>query len=1377
MIPEPTPEKSETLSFQSVADRVPPQNLEAEEAILGGILVDAEAIGRITDILEGDAFYLAAHRNIYEAALTLHQSGKPADLMTVATWLGDRGILDKVGGQSRLVELYDRTPSAVNIDLYAQLVMDKYLRRRLIRVGNEISDLGHDTAQELPEVLDSAEQKVFNITQARPQDGLVSTAEVLTQTFADIESRAIGQTLPGLACGFYDLDAMTQGFQRGDLIIVAGRPSMGKCLAWHSQIVLADGSVKTIEELYADRTAKLLTLSDDLKLQLTEPSVYVNDGIKPTFRVTTLLGKQIETTLTHPFLTIEGWKPLSEIQAGDRIAVPRVLGTFGHEVVEDYSIKILGYLLGDGSLSGGQPGFTNVNPKIQADFIEAIESFGDLSVREENHHGDRAPTFYVTYNREAVIQEREAFASRLATQIKHAALSARKISEILQVSPSLVCQWQKGVCVPDAASIQTLVDALGITIADLLPAGLNSIVWDNPLTAWLRELGLWGKTSHEKTIPDFVFRLKRSQIALLLNRLLATDGWASVLASGQCQVGYATVNEAFARQIQHLFLRFGIIARLKTRHIKYKGDRRIAWQLDITDAKSIQCLIDEIGIYGKEEAVENIRIALKGKKYQTNRDLIPIEVWELLRSAKEDESWKSLATRAGIQGVSNIHVGKRAPTRERLSKLATALHPTAQSTSLQNLANSDVYWDEIKSIEYVGDQQVYDLTIPGTHNFIANDICVHNTSVVLNIARNVASYHKLPVAVFSLEMSRDQLVQRLLSSEVRIESSRLRAGRISAQEWEPLAHEISKLSQLPLYIDDTPNLTVTEMRSRCRRLQAESGGALGLVVVDYLQLMGGNSENRVQMLSQITRGLKALARELSVPVIALSQLSRGVEARTDKRPMMSDLRECVVGETLVLLADGRRVPIASLVGTTPEVLTMTKDERITTAKSDCVWSVGQKPVFQVQLASGRSITATAQHRIYSGNGWQQLDSLEVGDRVAIARSIPEPKEMAKWRDSDLELLGHLIGDGSYLKGQPLRYTTASEHNSQIVTQSAQLLGSTVKRYPGRGNWQQLLISGNGDRWHPKGVNLWLRNLEIFNQRSHEKHIPNEIFQLSNQQISILLSHLWATDGCYYTPKSSRTSSRITFATNSIRLSNDVLALLLRFGIVARIKIIEQKQYRSMYVVEISGKEMQMKFLRSVTAAECKKEAAQSVENYLQNLKENPNRDTLPKQIFAEVRMKMREQGITQRQMANLRGTSYGGSSHFKFAPSRSTLLNYAEILNSSNLADKATSDLFWDEIVSITPIGEAEVFDLTVPGTESWLADGIVSHNSGAIEQDADLIMMIYRDEYYNKDTVDRGIAELIINKHRNGPTGTVKLLFEPQYTQFRNLSPSNRDG
>jgi replicative DNA helicase len=382
------------LSFQVYSDRLPPQNIDAEEAILGGILLDPEAINRVMEILRPEAFYISTHQEIYRAALALQAQGKPTDLMSVASWLHDYNLLEKVGGQSGLAQLVDRTVSAVNIDQYAQLVMDKYLRRQLIQVGTEVTQLGYEVGSPLEKVLDLSEQKIFGITQARPQRSLISTADILTSTFSDIESRSLGLVLPGISCGFYDLDAMTQGFQRSDLIIAAGRPSMGK------------------------------------------------------------------------------------------------------------------------------------------------------------------------------------------------------------------------------------------------------------------------------------------------------------------------------------------------------------------------------------------------------------------------------------------------------------------------------------------------------------------TSFVLNIARNIAAFHKLPVAVFSLEMSKEQLVYRLLSSEVQIESGRLRSGRVSQNEWEPLGHSISFLSQLPVFIDDTPNISVTEMRSKARRLQAEQGGALGLILIDYLQLMeGSGSENRVQELSKVTRALKGLARELNVPVIALSQLSRGVESRTNKRPMMSDLRE------------------------------------------------------------------------------------------------------------------------------------------------------------------------------------------------------------------------------------------------------------------------------------------------------------------------------------------------------------------------------------------------------------------------------------------------------------------------------------------------------
>jgi replicative DNA helicase len=777
---------AEELSFGDSSNRLPPQNIEAEEAILGGILLDPEAIGRVSDRLVPEAFYISAHTIIYQAALRLHTQQKPTDLLSITSWLTDNDQLTRIGGRNKLATLVDRTVSAVNIDALAGLVMEKYLRRQLIKAGNEIVHLGYETETELPIVLDQAEQKVFNVTQEKPQSGLVHIGDTLINTFQDIETRHQGIALPGIPCGFYDLDAMTSGFQRSDLIIVAGRPSMGKCLSYDSEIVLADGQIATIEELYQQRQGSLLTLNDDWKFTFTQPSAFVDDGIKPVFRITTRLGRAIETTITHPFLTIKSWQRLENLQVGNKIAIPRKIDVFGTETIRECEVKLLGYLIGDGGLTNSTPRFTNSNPLLQTDFSEAVTEFGGLSV-----------------------------------------------------------------------------------------------------TIWLEKLDLWDKDAHNKTIPNIVFKLEKSQLSLFLNRLFATDGWATVLNSGQSQLGYCTVSERLARQIQHLLLRFGIIAALKKRSVKYNNTRRPAWQLDITDAISIKNFIAEIGIFGKEAALAKVTAAISQKRYQTNRDLIPVEIWEQLAAAKGSETWSSLAKRSGIKSYTNIHVGKRALTRERLWILATAL----DKLPLQQLANSDVYWDEIISIESVGNKQVYDLTIPETHNFVANDICVHNTAFCLNLAHNIAAGYKLPVAVFSLEMSKEQLVQRLLASEAGIESSYLRSGRISQTQWEPLSRAIDKLSETPMFIDDTANITVTQIRSQARRLQAEQNGNLGLIVIDYLQLMEGAGDNRVQELSRITRSLKGLARELSVPVLALSQLSRGVEARTNKRPMLSDLRE------------------------------------------------------------------------------------------------------------------------------------------------------------------------------------------------------------------------------------------------------------------------------------------------------------------------------------------------------------------------------------------------------------------------------------------------------------------------------------------------------
>jgi len=232
---------------------------------------------------------------------------------------------------------------------------------------------------------------------------------------------------------------------------------------------------------------------------------------------------------------------------------------------------------------------------------------------------------------------------------------------------------------------------------------------------------------------------------------------------------------------------------------------------------------------------------------------------------------------------------RRARRRGRLLRLADALGDRA----LRDLATGDVYWDELVSIRPVGSAQVYDLTIPETHNFVANDVCVHNTAFALNLAENAALRGDVGVAVFSLEMSKEQLALRMLCSEARVDLSRVRTGHLSDREFPTLAMAAGRLADAPIYIDDTPALSVLEMRAKARRLKRDPKTKLGLVIVDYIQLMRSSEgrDSREQEISEISRSLKALAKELQVPVIALSQLNRQVENRHPPIPRLADLRE------------------------------------------------------------------------------------------------------------------------------------------------------------------------------------------------------------------------------------------------------------------------------------------------------------------------------------------------------------------------------------------------------------------------------------------------------------------------------------------------------
>lgn len=793
-------------------ERLPPQSLEAEQAVLGALLVSGDGVTRIVDSLDPEYFYRKAHQVIFAAMLDLYESNEPIDIVTISQYLKDQGKLENVGGRQYITDLSLSVATTANLEYYAKVVQEKAILRALIKAGTEIvGSCYEETDADI--ALDRAEHSIFTLAQKRDLQQLTHIKNIVEVSFQKIEERYENRdALSGVPSGFYDLDAYTSGFQPSDLVIIAARPSMGKCLAFDSEIVLADGSILTIEELYRKGTASLLTLLNDTHLAFTSPSAYVDDGVKPVFKVTTRTGRSIETTLTHPFLTIDGWKRLSELKVGTKIGVPRHMPVFGKDEMRECEVKLLAYLIGDGSLSDGKAAFTNKNPLLHDDFSTAAKEFA------------ASPAFLdgVEKKSASAFNKRE-FGHRLAQVVSAKYQSQRQVALMTPVSPSMLSQWISGTSVPDREQFHDLCTMLDIAPAELAPSGLESLnrSSQDSLVLWLSELGLWGARANNKFVPAPIFRLSKRLTAMFLNRLFATLG--CIKSPQQPIVSFATDSKTLARQVQHLLLRFGIISTLKVRSVNSQETLRPSYQLEITDCQSIAIFVEEIGIYAKEEEVVSLPVTKAASRHE-----------------------------------------------------------------------SDVYWDEIVSVDYMGRKQVYDLTIPTTHNFVANDICVHNTAFVLNLAQNAAVEHNIPVAIFSLEMSKESLVMRMLCAEAEIDANRLRSGHMHTSDWTKLATAMGRLGEAPIFIDDSALCNALEIRAKCRRLKSEMNG-LGLVIIDYIQLMQGRKQgggdNRVQEVSEISRSLKTLAREINVPVLALSQLSRAVESRQNKRPMLSDLRE------------------------------------------------------------------------------------------------------------------------------------------------------------------------------------------------------------------------------------------------------------------------------------------------------------------------------------------------------------------------------------------------------------------------------------------------------------------------------------------------------
>jgi replicative DNA helicase len=586
-----------------------------------------------------------------------------------------------------------------------------------------------------------------------------------------------------------------------------------------------------------------------------------------------------------------------------------------------------------------------------------------------------------------------------------------------------------------------------------------------------------------------------------------------------------------------------------------------------------------------------------------------------------------------------------------------------------------------------------------------------------------------------------------------------------------------------------------EMRAKVRRLasrlQAQGDTPLSLVVVDYLQLMigGGNrNDNRQQEVAEISRGLKVLARDLDVPVLAIAQLSRAVEQRHDKRPLLSDLRDsgCLPASTRISRADnGGEVTLGELVLSQekPYVWSVDDEHRLVPARLLKAFPTGIKPVYRLKLASGLEIDATANHPFLTVEGWARLDSLGVGGFVAVPRRLPRPiEESAGWKDEELILLAHLLGDGS-MGPNSVKYATADPANKDAVVEAARTLFGIEALTEMNGNTYQVWLPSpyrltHGKR-HP--VREWLEPHGLWGARSWNKFVPETVFGLDDEKLALFLRHLWATDGSITVSRNGRGPMVSTYySSTSRRLVLDVKRMLLRFGIRSAFGKTTKKRgggagsYRASYNLRIQGAEEQAEFLRRVGCNGARGDKIPPALEILSTLKANPNVDLVPWEVRPKVLAAMAEKGMSQRELAAALGETYSGG-YLLGTPerrrrfSRPRLARMADTLESAELANIARSDLLWDRITGITPLGEQPTFDVTVEGTHNFIADGVVVHNS--IEQDADMVMFLYRDEYYNPDSDDKGIAEVIVGKHRNGPTGKVQLAWLEQYTKFASLA------
>ncbi|NJA06545.1 replicative DNA helicase [Methylococcaceae bacterium WWC4] len=725
--------------------KVPPHSIQAEQSVLGGLLLDNRTWDSVADkIVEGD-FYRRDHRLIFRAIAQLAEKQDPFDVVTISEVLEATGELQDGGGLAYLASLARDTPSAANIVAYANIVRDRSVLRQLIHVGTEISDSAFTTeGRETADLLENAERKVFEIAEQRQrgQGGFASIKSLLAKAVDKIEMLYEQDgDITGASTGFTDLDEKTSGLQPSDLIIVAGRPSMGKCFGKGTRILMYSGELKAVEDIQVGD----LLMGDDSTARRV---LSLARGREEMYWVRQNKGLDYRVNASH-ILSLKRSRNEGKHRNGDVLNLP-----------------LLDYLSASAKFRSNYKGY-----KVAIDFAEQELPLDPYFLGLWLGDGVSAAVDIAITDAEVV-----EYLRRYAVQL-NLHLTEKQAQD----------QHGKDKCPLYSISSQQ--------------RGNHQNTFS--LQKVMRELDLLGN----KHIPRAFLANSRANRLKLLAGLIDSDGH---YAAKYKMYEITQKNSALAGQIKFLCDSLGFRTSL------------IAKQASIKET-------------GFSTTVYRVR-------FSGNVDEIPVKI-----AHKKAAPWTS--------------------------------NRTWQQTGIQ--------------VEYDKVDDYFGFVCDGNRLFLLEDMTVvHNTTIAMNMAENVALKSGMPVAVFSMEMPGEALAMRMMSSLGRIDQHKVRTGKLDDDDWPRLTSAINLLAETKMFIDDTPALTPTEVRSRARRLTREHG-QLGLIVLDYLQLMQSPSsgENRVQQISDISRGLKALAKELNVPVIALSQLNRNLEQRPNKRPVMSDLRE------------------------------------------------------------------------------------------------------------------------------------------------------------------------------------------------------------------------------------------------------------------------------------------------------------------------------------------------------------------------------------------------------------------------------------------------------------------------------------------------------